>query len=77
MENGVRLPLGFVTRIRDRRFVEKMGPGKKIESYPLPMDQWDKLTFREMFCDAIARKVGIRADLAEGVLEVAKGRLGA
>ena len=41
-----------------------LGPGKKIESYPLPMDQWDKLTFRKIFCDAIARKVGIGADLA-------------
>lgn len=54
-----------------------LGPGKKIESYPLPMDQWDKLSFREAFCDAIARKIGIGADLAEGTLEAAKrwGRL--
>ena len=54
-----------------------LGPGKKIESHPLPMDQWDKLSFREVFCDAIARKVGIGADLAEGILEAAKkwGRL--
>jgi aldehyde:ferredoxin oxidoreductase len=54
-----------------------LGPGKKIESHPLPMDQWDKLTFREAFCDAIARKVGIGATLAEGTLEAAKiwGRL--
>jgi aldehyde:ferredoxin oxidoreductase len=54
-----------------------LGPGKKIESYPLPMTEWDKLSFREAFCDAIARKVGIGADLAEGTLEAAKkwGRL--
>ncbi len=54
-----------------------LGPGKKIESHPLPMDQWDKLNFREVFCDAIARKIGIGADLAEGILEAAKkwGRL--
>jgi aldehyde:ferredoxin oxidoreductase len=54
-----------------------LGPGKKIESHPLPMDQWDKLTFREVFCDAIARKIGIGADLAEGICEAAKkwGRL--
>ncbi len=54
-----------------------LGPGKKIESHPLPMDQWDKLSFREIFCDAIARKIGIGADLAEGTLEAAKkwGRL--
>jgi aldehyde:ferredoxin oxidoreductase len=54
-----------------------LGPGKKIDSYPLPMDQWDKLSFREAFCDAVARKVGIGAVLAEGTLEAAKkwGRL--
>jgi aldehyde:ferredoxin oxidoreductase len=54
-----------------------LGPGKKIESYPLPMDQWDKLSFRETFCDAVARKVGIGADLAEGWFEAAQkwGRL--
>jgi aldehyde:ferredoxin oxidoreductase len=54
-----------------------LGPGKKIDSYPLPMDQWDTLTYREIFCDAIARKIGIGADLAEGILHAAKkwGRL--
>ena len=54
-----------------------LGPGKQIDSHPLPMDQWDKLSFRETFCDAIARKIGIGADLAEGTLEAAKkwGRL--
>jgi len=54
-----------------------LGPGKQIESYPLPMDQWDTLNFREVFCDAISRKVGIGADLAEGILEAAQkwGRL--
>ncbi len=54
-----------------------LGPGKKIDSYPLPMDQWDTLTYREIFCDAIARKIGIGADLAEGIMRAAKkwGRL--
>jgi aldehyde:ferredoxin oxidoreductase len=54
-----------------------LGPGKKIESHPLPMDQWNTLTFREVFCDAIARKIGIGADLAEGILHAAEkwGRL--
>ncbi len=54
-----------------------LGPGKQIESHPLPMDQWGQLSFREAFCDAIARKAGIGADLAEGTLEAAKkwGRL--
>ena len=54
-----------------------LGPGKKIDSHPLPMDQWGELSFREVFCDAIARRVGIGKDLAEGTLEAAKkwGRL--
>ncbi|MBN1566898.1 MAG: hypothetical protein JXA73_03570 [Acidobacteria bacterium] len=54
-----------------------LGPGKKIDSHPLPMDQWGNLSFREAFCDAIARKIGIGADLAEGTFEAAKkwGRL--
>jgi aldehyde:ferredoxin oxidoreductase len=54
-----------------------LGPGRQIDSYPLPMDQWGQLSFREAFCDAIARKVGIGAALAEGTLEAAKiwGRL--
>jgi hypothetical protein len=34
-----------------------LGPGKKIESSPLPMDQWDQISFREVFCDAIARSL--------------------
>ena len=57
--------------------IGELGPGKRIESYPLPMDQWNTLTFREVFCDAIARKIGIGADLAEGILEAAEkwGRL--
>ena len=54
-----------------------LGPGKQIDSYPLPMDQWDTLNFREVFCDAIARRIGIGADLAEGFLEAVQkwGRL--
>ena len=41
------------------------------------MDEWDKISFREAFCDAVARRVGIGDILAEGTLEAAKkwGRL--
>jgi aldehyde:ferredoxin oxidoreductase len=54
-----------------------LGPGKQIDSSPLPMDQWDELIFREALCDAIARRAGIGDALAEGTLEAAKkwGRL--
>ena len=54
-----------------------LGPGKKIDSYPLQMDQYEELSFREAFLDAIARRVGIGDALAEGMLDAAKkwGRL--
>ncbi len=54
-----------------------LGPGKQIDSYPLPMDQWDTLSFREILCDAISRREGIGDALAEGTLEAARkwGRL--
>jgi aldehyde:ferredoxin oxidoreductase len=54
-----------------------LGSGKKIDSYPLHMDQYDSLSFREAFIDCIARRVGIGDILAEGILEAAEkwGRL--
>ena len=54
-----------------------LGPGKKIESYPLPMEQWNTLTFREIFCEAIAKKIGIGEAIGEGMLHAAEkwGRL--
>jgi aldehyde:ferredoxin oxidoreductase len=54
-----------------------LGPGKQIDSSPLPMDQWGEIEFREAFCDAIAKRVGIGDALAEGTLGAAKrwGRL--
>jgi aldehyde:ferredoxin oxidoreductase len=54
-----------------------LGPGKKIDSAPLPMDQWGELQFREAFCEAVAKRQGIGDTLAEGTLEAAKkwGRL--
>ena len=57
--------------------IGELGPGKHIESYPLPMEQWNTLTFREIFCEAIANKIGIGAILGEGILEAAEkwGRL--
>jgi aldehyde:ferredoxin oxidoreductase len=54
-----------------------LGPGRKIESYPLPMEQWNTLVFREIFCEALSKKIGIGAVLAEGILAAAEkwGRL--
>jgi len=54
-----------------------LGPGKKIDSSPLPMDQWGELSFREALLDAISRRVGIGDALAEGCCRAAEkwGRL--
>ena len=54
-----------------------LGPGKQIDSAPLPMDQWGQLSFRLALLDAIARRVGIGDALAEGCCRAAEkwGRL--
>jgi aldehyde:ferredoxin oxidoreductase len=54
-----------------------LGPGKQIDSAPLPMDQWGELSFREALLDAISRRVGIGDALAEGLCRAAQkwGRL--
>ncbi len=54
-----------------------LGPGKQIDSAPLPMDQWGELSFRLALMDAIARRVGIGDALAEGCCRAAEkwGRL--
>ncbi len=54
-----------------------LGPGKEIDSYPLPMDQWNDLSFRLALLDAIANRTGIGDALAEGTCRAAEkwGRL--
>jgi aldehyde:ferredoxin oxidoreductase len=54
-----------------------LGPGKQIDSAPLPMDQWGKLSFRLALLDAIAQRAGIGDALAEGTCRAAQkwGRL--
>ena len=55
----------------------QLGPGKPIDSAPLPMDQWGTLGFRRALLDAIARRSGIGDTLAEGCCRAAEkwGRL--
>jgi hypothetical protein len=57
--------------------IGELGPGKKIDSAPLPMDQWGELAFREALLDAISRRAGIGDVLAEGCCRAAQkwGRL--
>jgi aldehyde:ferredoxin oxidoreductase len=54
-----------------------LGPGKEIDSTPLPMDQWGELSFRQALLDAIASRTGIGDALAEGCCRAAEkwGRL--
>ena len=54
-----------------------LGPGKEIDSAPLPMDQYGKLGFRLALLEAIATRSGIGDALAEGCCRAAEkwGRL--
>jgi aldehyde:ferredoxin oxidoreductase len=54
-----------------------LGPGKKIDSAPLPMEQWGKLSFRLALLEAIAKRQGIGDAIAEGTCRAAQkwGRL--
>jgi aldehyde:ferredoxin oxidoreductase len=54
-----------------------LGPGKIIDSAPLPMEKWGSAAFAEALCHAIVNRQGIGADLAEGLMRAAKkwGRL--
>jgi aldehyde:ferredoxin oxidoreductase len=54
-----------------------LGPGKQIDSAPLPMDQWGKLSFRLALLEAIAKRTGIGDAIAEGTCRAAQkwGRL--
>lgn len=54
-----------------------LGPGKQIDSAPLPMDQFGELSFRLALLEAIARRDGIGDAIAEGCCRAAQkwGRL--
>ncbi len=54
-----------------------LGPGKQIDSYPLPMDQRGEFSFRLAFLEAVAHRTGIGDALAEGCCRAAQkwGRL--
>jgi aldehyde:ferredoxin oxidoreductase len=64
-------------------YVKKMydlgviGPGKKVDIAPLPMEDYDKIQFAEVYGLAIAKRIGIGNLLAEGTVRFAEklGRL--
>ena len=49
-----------------------IGPGKEVDTDPLPMDMWDTVEFAEIFALSIARRIGIGDLLAEGTLRFAE-----
>ena len=49
-----------------------LGPGKQIDSAPLPMEKWGQLSFRLALLDAIATRSGIGDALAEGCCRAAE-----
>ena len=64
----------YVKRLYDMGII---GPGKKVDTYPLPMDLYEKPEFAEAFGTAIANRIGIGDLLAEGTIRFAEklGRL--
>jgi aldehyde:ferredoxin oxidoreductase len=49
-----------------------IGPGKKFDTSPLPMELWDQEEFAEIFAHAIAKRIGIGDLLAEGTIRFAE-----
>ena len=49
-----------------------IGPGKKVDTFPLPMELWDRVEFAEIFANTIAKRIGIGDLLAEGTIRFAE-----
>lgn len=64
----------YVKKLYDMGII---GPGKKVDTNPLPMDKYDKSEFSEIFALAIAKRVGIGDWIADGTVRFAEklGRL--
>jgi len=54
-----------------------LGPGKQIDSSPLPMDKFGSAEYALAICEAMTKREGIGADLTEGYMRAAEkwGRL--
>jgi len=48
-----------------------LGPGKQIDSYPLPMNEFGSAAFTKVLCESIAQREGIGAELSEGLMRAA------
>ena len=65
-------PGGRPHYFRDLYDMGILGPGKAVESWPLPMDRYGTKEFDEAFCKAVAYREGIGDDLAEGIGRAAR-----
>ncbi len=65
----------YVKRLYDMGVI---GPGREVDTHPLPMDQYEKIEFAEIFAYAIAHRIGIGDLLADGLVRFAErvGRIG-
>ncbi len=59
----------YVKKLYDMGII---GPGKEVDTYPLPMGIYDKVEFAEIFTLAIAKRIGIGDLLAEGTVRFAE-----
>ena len=59
----------YVKKLYDMGII---GPGKKVDTAPLPMELYDKVEFAEIFALTIANRVGIGDLLAEGTVRFAE-----
>jgi len=59
----------YIKRLYDMGVI---GPGKAIDTSPLPMDQIEKVEFAEIFAIAVAKRIGIGDLIAEGTLRFAE-----
>ncbi|MGD9159713.1 MAG: aldehyde ferredoxin oxidoreductase N-terminal domain-containing protein, partial [Desulfobacteraceae bacterium] len=49
-----------------------IGPGKEVDTSPLPMNMWDSVEFAEIFALCIAKRIGIGDLLADGTVRFAE-----
>jgi aldehyde:ferredoxin oxidoreductase len=59
----------YVKKLYDMGII---GPGKEVDTYPLPMDRYNSVLFAEIFAQAIAERIGIGDLLAEGTIRFAE-----
>jgi aldehyde:ferredoxin oxidoreductase len=59
----------YVKKLYDMGII---GPGKKVDTHPLPMESYDKSDFAEIFTLTIAKRIGIGNLIADGTVRFAE-----